>query len=163
LLKKLIDGVKGTEETNPIDSKNPEPEAPCPERANHKLDQQVLNKKKKVTFSDMMEIIPRRSLSKSPLTHDLDQVPSVETAYVDLNMTSKTKFVQHNKKKVVSNNDITATQPYVSMQEQGERGPDESLNKIGSVIRLCPLGYTRSRMRLPMLKIQVSINGHDMV
>jgi Zinc knuckle len=107
--KKLIDGVKGTEETSPIDSKNPEPEAPCPESVNHKLDQQVLNKKKKVTFSDMVEIIPRRSLSKSSSTHDLDQVPSVETAYVDLNMTSKTKFVQHDKKKVVSNNDTTAT------------------------------------------------------
>jgi hypothetical protein len=59
LLKRLIDGVKGTEETNPIDSKEPEPEAPCPERANHKLDQQVLNTKKKVTFSNMVEIIPR--------------------------------------------------------------------------------------------------------
>jgi hypothetical protein len=49
------------------------------------------------------------------------------------------------------------------MQEEGERGHDESLHKTGSVIRLCTLGYTRSRKRLPMLKIQVSINGHDMV
>jgi hypothetical protein len=97
LLKKLIDGVKGTEETNPTDSKKPNPEPPCPERANHKLDQPVQNKKK-VTFSDMVEIIPRRSLSKSPSTHDLGQIPSVETAYVDLNMTSKSKFVQRNKK-----------------------------------------------------------------
>jgi hypothetical protein len=97
--KKLIDCVKGTEETSPIDSKKPEPEAPCPERANHKLDQQILNKKKKVTFSDMVEIIPPRSLSKSPSTDDLDQAPNVETAYVDLNMTSKTKFVQHNKRR----------------------------------------------------------------
>jgi hypothetical protein len=47
LLKKLIDGVKGTEETNTIDSKEPELEGPCPERANHKLDQQVLNKRRK--------------------------------------------------------------------------------------------------------------------
>jgi gag-polyprotein putative aspartyl protease len=163
LLKKRIDGVKGTEETNPIDSKEPEPEAPCPERANRKRDQHVLNKKKKVTFSDMVKIIPRRSLSKSPLTHDLDQVPSVETAYVDLNMTIKTSFVQHNKKKVVSNNDTTALQLYVSILEQGERGDDESLSKTGSVIRLCTLGYTHTRKRLPMLKIQVSINGHDMV
>jgi hypothetical protein len=60
--------------------------------------------------------------------HDLNQVPSVETAYVDLNMTSKTNFVQHNKKKAVSSNDTTAPQPYVSMQEQGERGHGESLN-----------------------------------
>jgi hypothetical protein len=108
--KQLIDGGKGTEETNPIDSKEAEPEAPCPKRANHKLDQQVLNKKKELTFGDMVEIIPRRSLSKSPSTHDVDQVPSVETAYVDLHMTRKTKFVQHNKKKVVSNNDTTAPQ-----------------------------------------------------
>jgi hypothetical protein len=57
--KTLIDGIKGTEETNPIDSKEAEPEAPSPERANHKLDQQVLNKKKKVTLSDMVETIPR--------------------------------------------------------------------------------------------------------
>jgi hypothetical protein len=74
-------------------------------------------------------------------------------------MTSKTNFVQHNKKKVVSNNDTTAPQPFVSMQEQGERGHDESLNKAGSVICLCTLGYTRSRKRLPMLKIQVAINA----
>jgi hypothetical protein len=107
------------------------PGAPCPERATHNLDQKVLNKKKKVTFSDMVEIIPRRSLSKSPSTHDLDQVPSVETAYVDLNMTSKTIFVQHNKKRVVSNNDTVAPQPYASMQEQGKRGHDESLHKEG--------------------------------
>jgi hypothetical protein len=66
LLKKPSDGVKGTEETNPFDSTELEPEAPCPERANHKLDQQVLNKKKNMTFSDMIEIISRRSLSKSP-------------------------------------------------------------------------------------------------
>jgi hypothetical protein len=45
LLKKLIDGVKGMAETNPIDSNEPEPEAPCPEWANHKLNDQVLNKK----------------------------------------------------------------------------------------------------------------------
>jgi hypothetical protein len=89
LLKKLIDCVKGMEETNPIDSREPAPEAPCPESAIRKLNQQVLSKKKKVTFNDMVEIIPRRSLSKSPSTHDLDQVPSVETAYVDLSMTSK--------------------------------------------------------------------------
>jgi hypothetical protein len=118
LLQRLFDDVKGTEETNPIDSK-PEPEAPCPERGNHKLDQQVLNKKKKVTFSDMVDIIPRRSLSKSPSTHDLDHVPSVEIPYVDLNMTRKASFAQHNKIKVVSNNDTTAPQAYVSMQEQG--------------------------------------------
>jgi hypothetical protein len=37
------------------------------------------------------------------------------------------------------------------MQEQGERGHDESLNETGSVIRLCTLGYTRTRKRLPML------------
>jgi plastocyanin domain-containing protein len=54
--------LTGTEESNPIDSKEPEPEAPCPERANHKLDEQVLNKKKKVAFSNMVENIPRRSL-----------------------------------------------------------------------------------------------------
>jgi hypothetical protein len=118
---------------------------------------------KKVTFSDMVENSPRRFLSKSPSTHDLDQVPSVETAYVDLNMTSKTNFAQPNKTKVDSNNDTTAPQPYVSMQEQGERGHDESLNEAGSVIPLCTLGYTRTRKRLPMLKIQVSINGHGTV
>jgi hypothetical protein len=78
-------------------------------------------------------------------------------------MTRKTNFVQHNKKKVVSSNDTTAPQPYVSMQEQGERGHDESLNKAGSVILLCTLGYTRARKRLTMLRIQISINGHDMV
>jgi hypothetical protein len=94
LLKKRSDGAKGAEGTNPIDAIEPEPDAPCPEKANHELDKQVLNKKKEVTFSDMVEIIPRRSLSKSPSTHDLDQVPRVETTYVDLNMKSKQTFVQ---------------------------------------------------------------------
>jgi hypothetical protein len=78
IAQNLSDGVKGTEETNPIDSTELEPEAPCPERANHKLDQQVQNNKKNMTFSDMTEIIPRRSLSKSPSTHDLDQVPRLQ-------------------------------------------------------------------------------------
>jgi hypothetical protein len=31
------------------------------------------------------------------------------------------------------------------MQEQGERGHDESINKTGSVIRLCTLGYTHKK------------------
>jgi hypothetical protein len=93
-LIKRSDGAKGTEGTNPIDAIEPEPDAQCPETANHELDQQVRNKRKEVTFSDMVEIIPRRSLSKSPSTHDLDQVPGVETAYVDLNMKSRPTFVQ---------------------------------------------------------------------
>jgi hypothetical protein len=143
LLKRLSDGVKGTEKTNPIDSTELKPEAPCPERANHKLDQQVLKKKKNMTFSDMMETIPRRSLSKSPSTHDLDQVPKVETANVDLDTTCKTSIVQPNNKKVVSNYSTTAPQPYVSTQEQGGRGRDESLSKTYLVIRMCTLGYTK--------------------
>jgi hypothetical protein len=116
-----------------------------PERANHKLDQQVLNKKKNMTFSDMIEIIPRRFLSKSPSTHDLDQAPKVETANVDLDTTCKTIIAQPNNKKVVSNNSTAAPQPYVSTQEQAERGHDESLNKTDLVIRLCTLGYTKKK------------------
>jgi hypothetical protein len=143
LLKNLSDGVNGTKETNPIDSTELEPEAQCPESANHKLDQQVLKKKNNMTFSDMMETIPRRSLSKSPSTHDLNQVPKVETANVDLDTTCKTSIAQSNNKKVVSNNSTTAPQPYVSTQEQGERGHDESLIKTDLVIRLCTLGYTK--------------------
>jgi hypothetical protein len=129
LLKKLSHGVKGTEESNPIDSARPEPEAPCPETANHKLDQQVPFKKE-VMFSNVVKIISRQSLTKSPSEHDLHQAPQVETAPVDLDMTSKTNFVQPNNMKVVSHNETTAPQH------------DETIIKTWSVFRLCTLGYT---------------------
>jgi hypothetical protein len=85
--KALIDCVKGTEESNPIDCAEPGPEAPYPERVNHKLDEQVPNKMY-VMFSNVVEIIPHRSLKKSPSKHDLRQVPQVETAHVDFDKTN---------------------------------------------------------------------------
>jgi hypothetical protein len=124
-----------------IDSARPEPKAPCPEIANHKLDQQVLFKKG-VMFSNVVKIIPRQSLTKSPSEHDLHQAPQVEAAPVDLDMTSKTNFVQPNDMKVVSHNETTAPKPYISLQEQEERGHDETIIKTWSVFRLCTLGYT---------------------
>jgi hypothetical protein len=108
--------LKGKEGANPIDATEPELEAPRPESANYKLDQQVPNTKNKVTFSDVVVIIPRQSLTKSASKLDLDRFPEVETVHEDLGMTSKTHFGQADETKVVSTNDTTAPPPGVSMQ-----------------------------------------------
>jgi hypothetical protein len=113
---KVTEVLKGKEEANPSDATEPELEAPRPERANYKLDQQVPSTKNKVTFSDVVVIIPRQSLTKSASKLDLDRFPEVETVHEDLGMTSKTHFGQADKTKVDSANDTTTPPPGVSMQ-----------------------------------------------